>query len=320
MTAPTLAASGHSISETAIGWNRTTTVVTVKFNEAVKNFDTPDVSLLPGAGRVSTVSAVSPGADGSSDTWQVSITSVLTWNSSSKLQNSVAVNLAGVKNTAGEAGTGTMNVPGILYDVDAIKPVITIWVDGSGLTATETSPVKVSFKEPVIGFDLEDMRSLIAQNATLSDFKLHTDGTSWVATLTPNAGAEGANLTISLDTENAGVTDLAGNKPLSKIVYSNAYFIDLTPPTLISFTISDHDLRAGETATVTLTFSERALGIISRTGERLETSIGTLSALSSSEDGKTWTATLTPPENTIAPDNTVRMTSLDGIRDPAGNS
>ncbi|MCW8200708.1 hypothetical protein D8B23_20475, partial [Verminephrobacter aporrectodeae subsp. tuberculatae] len=67
MTAPTLAASGHSISETAIGYDRRTTVVTVKFSEAVKEFGTTDVSLRPNAGSVSSVSAVSPGADGSSD-------------------------------------------------------------------------------------------------------------------------------------------------------------------------------------------------------------------------------------------------------------
>uniref|UniRef100_UPI000237739F Ig-like domain-containing protein n=1 Tax=Verminephrobacter aporrectodeae TaxID=1110389 RepID=UPI000237739F len=180
--------------------------------------------------------------------------------------------------------------------------------------------VKLSFNEPVIGFDGEDMRSLIAQNATLSDFKLDPDGTSWLATLTPNAGAEGANLTISLDTENAGVTDLAGNKPLTRIVKSNAYFIDLTPPTLISFTISDHDLRAGETATVTLTFSEKVLNINLRAEPRLAASIGTLSELSSSEDGTVWTATLTPPENTISPVNIVEITRFIHIKDPAGNS
>ncbi|MCW8176207.1 glycosyl hydrolase [Verminephrobacter aporrectodeae subsp. tuberculatae] len=317
MTAPTLAASGHSISETAIGWDRTTTVVTVKFSEAIKGFDTTDVSLPQGAGRVTTVSSVAPRADGSSDTWLVTIESVLTWNSPSKLQNPVTVDLAGVTNAAGEAGTGTMDVPGILYDVDATRPTVDIRVSDSSLLPGGVTDVMVEFKEPVTGFDEDDMRSLTVQNGTLGSFRVSDNGLKWYAKLTADRGVEVSNRSITMDTVLAGIMDLAGNRPLFKTVSSNAYAIDPTPPTLISFAISDHDLRAGRTATVTITFNEMVLGLNNR--DHLEVSGGTLSELKSSTDGKVWTATLTPPENSIVPHNSVRMKSFLNARDAAGN-
>ncbi|MCW8205368.1 hypothetical protein D8B27_22000, partial [Verminephrobacter aporrectodeae subsp. tuberculatae] len=66
-----LAASGHTISHTALGPDQQTTSVTIKFSEAVGGFGIDDVTLT--GGSVSEVRAVNPGADGSSDTWQVTI-------------------------------------------------------------------------------------------------------------------------------------------------------------------------------------------------------------------------------------------------------
>ncbi|MCW8202153.1 SwmB domain-containing protein, partial [Verminephrobacter aporrectodeae] len=119
---PQLAASGHTISHTALGPVQPTTSVTIKFSEAVKEFGTDDVTLATGGGSVSAVTAVSPGADGSSDTWQVTIAG----GTGTAASNGITVNLAGVRDIAGNAGVDTVTVPGLSYSIDNTVPTASI--------------------------------------------------------------------------------------------------------------------------------------------------------------------------------------------------
>jgi hypothetical protein len=89
--------------------------------------------------------------------------------------------------------------------------------------------------------------------------------------------------------------------------------VDGVRPT-VSIVVTDNALAAGETSPVTFTFSEAVTGFAN---DDLNVANGTLSAVSSSDNGVTWTATFTPDAsvtdatNLIALDNT-RVTDLAG--------
>src|SRR5690606_33034795 len=84
-------------------------------------------------------------------------------------------------------------------------------------------------------------------------------GITWTATLTPSANVTDPTNLISLD--NTGYTDAAGNTG-SGSTNSNAYAIDTLRPTA-SIVVADTALAAGETTTVTITFSEAVSGLTS---------------------------------------------------------
>jgi len=92
--------------------------------------------------------------------------------------------------------------------------------------------------------------------------------------------------------------------------------IDLTPPELLSVSLSDTALQAGERATVTFTFSEEVAGLRL---QDLEVSGGTLTNLApSASDASVWTATFTPLRNVEASDVQVTVRPV-AVRDGANN-
>src|SRR6218665_2522212 len=96
--------SGCSITRRDIGLDERTTVVTIKFNQRVRGFDTGDVVLIPGNGADATsVTAVAPDADGN-------------------------------------AGSGTSTIPSeqVQYNVDLARPSVTQFgLDDANLTTNE---------------------------------------------------------------------------------------------------------------------------------------------------------------------------------------
>jgi methionine-rich copper-binding protein CopC len=91
--------------------------------------------------------------------------------------------------------------------------------------------------------------------------------------------------------------------------------VDTLPPTA-TITMADTTLKAGETTTVSITFSEVVTGF---DNSDLAIAGGSLTDVSSSDGGTTWTATLTPTADTEDASN---LTSLDnaGVTDAAGNT
>jgi hypothetical protein len=164
----------------------------------------------------------------------------------------------------------------------------------------ETSLVTITFSEAVTGFTTAD---LTVANGTLSGLSSSDGGITWTATLTPTSSITDTTNLITLD--NTGVTDLAGNAG-SGTTDSNNYAIDTARPTA-TIVVADNNLRIGETSLVTITFSEAVTGF---TNADLTIANGTLSAVSSSDGGITWTATFTPTasitdaSNLITLDNT----------------
>ena len=75
---------------------------------------------------------------------------------------------------------------------------------------------------------------------------------TWTGLFTPTNDVEDATNVISIGTS---LTDLAGNMPLAGASTSN-YTIDTKEPVITGVTMSDSNLKAGETSTLTITFSE----------------------------------------------------------------
>ncbi len=95
---------------------------------------------------------------------------------------------------------------------------------------------------------------------------------------------------------------------------SNVYAIDSIRPTA-TIVMGDPTLAAGESSPVTITFSEAVIGL---DNSDLSVPNGTLSALSSSDGGITWTATYTPNVNVRDTSNLITLDNT-GYTDLAGN-
>ncbi|MCM3262453.1 Ig-like domain-containing protein, partial [Paenibacillus lautus] len=114
--------------------------------------------------------------------------------------------------------------------------------------------------------------------------------------------------------DNTGVQNAAGNAGAGT-TDSNNYAIDTRRP-IATIVVTDTALSICETSTVTITFSEAVIGF---TNADLTVANGTLSAVSSSDGGITWTATLTPTSGIIDATNIITLDNT-GVADLAGNA
>jgi len=182
-----------TMADTALSAGETS-LVTFTFSEAVTGFDNTDITVQNG-----TLSAVSS-ADGGV-TW----TGIFTPTANvTDVTNLISVNVAGVADLAGNAGTGTTSSPN--YTIDTVRPTAAITMSDTTLVSGETSLVTITFSEAVTAFDNSD---LTVQNGTLSAISSADGGVTWTGTFTPTANVLDATNVIQL--ANAGVTDLAGN-------------------------------------------------------------------------------------------------------------
>ncbi len=193
---------------------------------------------------------------------------------------------------------------------DSTPPTATITLSDTALRIGETATVTITFSEAVTGFSNAD---LTIANGTLSAVSSSDGGITWTATFTPSANISDASNVITLD--NSGVADLFGNSGTGTTDSGN-YSIDTARPTLTDISVSDSALKVGDTATVTFTFSEAVSGF---TTADVTVPNGTLSNLSSSDGGITWTATLTPSANISDASNALTV-DLTGVADAAGNA
>ncbi|MCL9802089.1 Ig-like domain-containing protein [Pseudomonas sp. AKS31] len=273
-----------------------TTTVTITFSEAVSGFSNADLTIASG-----TLSAVSSSDGGI--TWTATFTPTTNITDATNL---ITLDNTGVQNGAGNVGVGTTDSNN--YAIDTQRPTATVVVADTALGVGQTTTVTITFSEAVTGFTLAD---LTVENGTLSALST-SDNITYTATFTPSAGVTDTSNLITLD--NTGVVDGAGNTG-SGTTDSNNYAVDSQRPTA-TIVMSDNDLRPGETATVTITFSEAVTGF---DNSDLSVANGTLSNVSSSDGGITWTATFTP---TIGISDTTNLIVLNntGISDLAGNA
>ncbi|WP_335943686.1 Ig-like domain-containing protein [Pseudomonas sp. G166] len=273
-----------------------TSQVTITFNEAVTGFTTADLTVANG-----TITGLSTGDGGI--TW----TGTLTPSASvSDTTNLITLDNTGVVDSAGNAGSGTTDSNN--YAIDTARPTATIVVADTAIAVGETSLVTITFNEAVTGFTLAD---LTVANGSLSGLST-SDNITYTATFTPSAGISDATNLITLN--NMGVVDGAGNTG-SGTTDSNNYVVDTLRPTA-TIVVADTALSVGETSLVTITFSEAVTGF---DNSDLSVANGTLSAVSSSDGGITWTATFTPALGVSDTSNVITLNNT-GVSDAAGNS
>ncbi|WP_145335697.1 MULTISPECIES: Ig-like domain-containing protein [unclassified Pseudomonas] len=284
------------IADTALRIGETS-LVTITFSEAVSGFTTADLTVANGS-----LTGLSSSDGGI--TWTATLTpdAVIT-----DATNLVVLNNTGVSDLNGNAGVGTTNSNN--YAIDTQRPTATVVVSDTALRIGETSGVTITFTEAVSGFTLAD---LSVANGVLSGLSSSDGGITWTATLTPSASISDTSNLITLD--NTGVSDAAGNAG-SGTTDSNNYAVDTQRPTA-TIVVADTALKIGETSLVTITFNEAVTGF---TLADLAVVSGSLSGLSSSDGGITWTATLTPSASTSDATNLITLANT-GVADAAGNA
>lgn len=292
---PALAASPTSATTTSSASLRSgdTATVTFTFSEPVRDFDGQDVVVSGG-----TLSAPAGGG--------TTYTAVFTPTPGLEGTATVTVGNAGVTDDDGVPGSGTSSAT---MAVDTEPPTVTsLVVTDTMLTAGETAVLSITFSEAVSGFTTAD---LSVPNATAGALASSDGGITWTATLTPDAGVSDGTNVVTVDL--SGVVDAFGNAGTGT-VGSTSYVVDTSRPTG-TLVVADTELRAGESTTVTITFSE---AVIAFTLADLTVQNGTLGGLASMDGGITWTATLTPAANTTAPSNQVTL-NAGSVADLAGN-
>ncbi len=293
-------ASAITISDTALKIGDTATVG-FTFTEAVTGFTIADLTSPNGV--LSNLTTADGGI-----TWTATLTPNATTTAAA---NVITLNYTGIADLAGNAGTG--NATSGNYAVDTARPVLAsaITISDTALKIGDTATVTFTFTEAVTGFTIADLTSA---NGVLSNLTTANGGITWTATLTPNATTTATTNVITLDY--TGIADLAGNAGTGTATSGN-YAVDTVRPALASsITLSDTALKAGDAATVTITFTEAVTGF---TTADLTSPSGVLSALSSADGGITWTATLTPNASTTAATNLLTL-DLTGVTDLVGNA
>jgi Ca2+-binding RTX toxin-like protein len=236
--------------------------------------------------------------------------------------SALSLNSGTIKDAAGNNGTLTLASPGSAGSlaankalvIDGVRPVLAsaITISDTALKVGDTATVTITFTEAVTGFTIAD---LTTENGSLSGLGSSDGGTTWTATLTPDASITDASNLITLDY--TGITDVAGNAGTGSAT-SPSYAVDTQAPTL-AITSSASTLSVGDTALITFTFSGDPGATFTWDGSSGDIAVsgGTLSAISGS--GLTRTATFTPDADTNA--GTASITVTGGVyTDAAGNS
>jgi Ca2+-binding RTX toxin-like protein/peptidoglycan/xylan/chitin deacetylase (PgdA/CDA1 family) len=165
------------------------------------------------------------------------------------------------------------------------------------LNANGEAMVTITFSEVPAGFD--PVADLEVVGGTLTGLAPDNTGKIYTGTFKAFASYNGAAL-VALKA--GSYTDTAGNAGASS---SATQGVDTRVPTVSSIQLSDTFLKAGETAAVTIIFSEKVTGF-SNADVAVEN--GTLSNLMSSDGGTTWSAVFTPAQDIEDLTNFIRVT------------
>ena len=274
---------------------------TVTFSQNVFNVDQNDFTLTPSDSAAGTIAAVT----GSGNVYTVTVNGISgdgtlrldLKGSGTSIQSAFLVDIIGGAYTSGQTYT--------LDHTAAAAPSTPQMTTGTDTGVSQTDAI-TSNTTPVFTGTAE-------ANATVKLYD--TGGTTLlgttVADVSGNWSITSSALSESTHTLTTKQTDVAGN--ISAASSGLAVTIDTTAPT-VAITSDDTTLKAGQTATISFTFTEDpgasfALGDLIVTG-------GTLSALSSS--GLVRTATFTPTASVNS--GTATIAVIGGYNDIAGNA
>jgi hypothetical protein len=249
------------------------------------------------------------------DVVEVSLNNGASWTSASASAGSNVWSLSGqtlngngtVQVRVSDANGNHGAVTTTSYVLDTTAPTVAVSSDTSTLKVGQSATISFTFSEAPSGFTLGD---LIATGGTLSGFTATSNPLVYTVVLTPTTGFNGnASVTLNnnLYSDAAGNDGSGGSSPLISV--------DTLAPTL-AITSSASALKAGESATITFTFSDApstfALGSISASN-------GSLSGLAATSNPLVYTATFTPGAG-IASANAVISVAGSVYTDAAGNT
>ncbi|AUU24421.1 RTX toxin [Aeromonas caviae] len=243
-----------------------TSDVTFTFSEKVTGFELGDLTVVGG-----TVTGLTSSDGGKTWTGTFTPTPGYTGEASVTVKDGSYTDLNGNVGTGGSDDTA----------IDTQAPSVVVNIVDPQIIAGETSDVTFTFSEKVTGFELGD---LTVVGGTVTGLTSSDGGKTWTATFTPTPGYTGE---ASVTVKDGSYTDLNGNVGTGG---SDDTAIDTQAPSVV-VNIVDPQIIAGETSDVTFTFSEKVTGF--ELGD-LTVVGGTVTGLTSSDGGKTWTATFTP--------------------------
>ncbi|WP_315837405.1 Ig-like domain-containing protein [Bradyrhizobium prioriisuperbiae] len=281
-----------------------TTGVIITFSEAVSNFALDDIAVSGGA----LSNLIHLGVDGfGHDIYNVTFTPDVT----NTEVGSVQVTASSYNDGDGNAG-GASNVVNFTGDTQA--PTVSIAADQTALLAGQTATITFTFSEAVSNFNLGNV---LAVGGGLSNLvHVGVDGSGhdiYTAILTPFVSDATSG---SVWVASPSYTDGGGNVgSVSNVVFFSG---DTKAPT-VSIAADDTSLVAGQTATLTFTFSEAvsnfALGDVTVTGGAL----GNLVHVGIDGSGHDiYTATFTPNVSNTA--NGSAQVTVSSYTDTSGNS
>ncbi|MBB6132743.1 hypothetical protein HD842_000854 [Massilia aurea] len=282
--------------------NATSVVYAVTFSDSVTGVDASDFTLVASGGVTANIGAVS----GSGANWTVTVNNIA---GDGVLRLDLNASGTGIQGGSGQPIAGGYSA-GQNYTVDQTAPTLSgaIELTDTALAAGDTATVTFRFSEAVQDFTVADVT---VANGALSNLMSADGGHIWTAVLTPLDNVTDATNTLTLNY--AGVSDLAGNAGTGSTTSGN-YGVDTLAPTA-TVTLSDVDLRAGETAQLTIAFNEIVSGFDASAVTAPNGALGTFTTL---DAGMTWRATFTPDANILAASNVVAV-SLANVADLAGN-
>ncbi|MDC0149861.1 Ig-like domain-containing protein, partial [Candidatus Poseidoniales archaeon] len=207
------------------------------------------------------------------------------------------------------ATVSATNSGNIFVTQDITDPTITITTTSANTPAsggtTNTAAIALTFtlSESSSDFAVADIAASGCSLGSLSG-----SGSSYSATCT--ASSSGA---VTINVAANGFTDSVGNGNTVATQYAWTY--DGTAPTVSSATMSDTTLIEGETATLTIVFSEAVAAFASN--DDVDCDSGSLAVMTSG-NSITWTGTFTPTAETSDTSNTCDIAS--SYTDTIGNS
>ncbi|MCW8209557.1 glycosyl hydrolase, partial [Verminephrobacter aporrectodeae subsp. tuberculatae] len=164
------------------------------FSKPVTGFTRADVDLTQANGTLS-----EPILDADGITWSATFTPTANVIDAS---NTISVDLRGVTDAAGVAGTGRATSDN--FTVSTVPLAVTITLADTALTVGETTTVTFAFNQGVLEFSISDV-VFDATTSTLGPLTT-TDNKTWTASLTPTANCNDATNTIRVNL--GGVVDL----------------------------------------------------------------------------------------------------------------
>ncbi|SFU20892.1 Putative Ig domain-containing protein, partial [Algoriphagus locisalis] len=245
--------------------------------------------------------------------------------------NALALNGSTIENALGDAAilslppSGSANSLSGQKDlvIDGVIPVIaSVSVPSNGVYALgQNLNFTVNFSEAVTVAGSPQFSLTVGASTQQASYLSGSGTSALVFRYTVQSGDLDLNGIVAgtLSLNGATIRDAAGNNAnlmLNGIGSTSQVLVDGVRPTVVSLSLDNTALNIGQSATLSVVFSERVSGL---EVDDFTVANGALSSLTSSDGGVTWTAVLTPTSGVQDNTNSIIL-SISGVIDLAGNS